>query len=391
MICTAKELCVKLNIEYHEEIEPYYKKGIALYAKKGLFVVDKEHIAFYQHKYNMFRMWFDDVVTAADIISSDEELVLFIYTLVAIIEEKASLDILPMPDRKSVETDYAPLFSLMYFFDDMIANMEKRGLSNDVITDTLYGFECEMNEHYLVYGRSGIRTCVSWFLLFLHGEIIRVGRFHMQFKKFDDKIRVYKKDDDIKILIDGAEVHKKGMLFGSKGQEDENGRFFAEITKDENGITGYTVDELGNCITKKITLNGYDEILKYGDDVISVHIPADGPLDYEYSEQSYDKTMRIVRECYPEYDIKAFVCWSWLMSKEIKQIMGRDTNITRFSNEYHVYPTLSQAISVYSSLFNLPAPVTPKMLPEKSSMQTSVKKYLMDGHYIYERAGIRFL
>ena len=56
----------------------------------------------------------------------------------------------------------------------------------------------------------------------------------MQFKKFDDKIRVYKKGDDIKILIDGAEVHKKGMLFGSKGQEDENGRFFAEITKDEN-------------------------------------------------------------------------------------------------------------------------------------------------------------
>lgn len=391
MEMTAKELCKRLNIEYRKEIEPYYKKGVSLYREKGLYVVDKERIDDYQYKYNMFRRWYDDVLLAGDIISRDKELILFIYTLVAVIDGNASTDILPMPDRESVETDLAPLFSLMYFLDDMICDMEKRGLSHDIISDTLYGFECEMNEYYALCGRIGIRTCVSWFILFLRGEIIRVGRFHMQFKKYTDKIRVYKKDDDIRLLIDGAMVHKKGMLFGSAGQDDESRKFYAEITEDENGVTGYTVDEFGNCIPEKITLKGYKEILKSGDDVISVHIPADGPLDYELSEKSYRDTINIVKEHYPEYDIKAFTCWSWLLAKEIKTIMGRDTNITRFADKYYTYPTQSNGSSVYYSLFNTSDCAKPSELPERTSMHKLVKKYLEEGNYLYERAGVRFL
>ena len=385
----VKDFCERLNIEYHEELNPYYEKGLALYKEKGLFAIDKERITSYHNKYNIFRKWFDDVIKACDAIKGDEDLIVFIYTLVAVIEDNAPLSIIPMPNRESIETDHAPLFSLLYFLEDMVGDMERRGLPHEVISDTLYGFDSEMNDYYSMFGRSGVRSYVGWFLLFVRKEIIRVGRFQMQFKKFPDKLRVFEKDGDIKILIDGAEVHKKGMLFGSKDQDDEAGKYFAEITEDENGITGYPVDEMGNCVPEKITIKGYKEILKPGDDVISVHIPSDGPLDYEYSEKSYEETMRIVKEGYPEYDFKAFTCWSWLMAKEIMQIMGRDTNITRFSNKYLSYPINSQGTGVYAFLYNLPGPVDPKDLPERSSMHTLVKKFLMEGNTLYERGGIR--
>ena len=389
MLQPAKDFCKRLNIDYNEEIDFYYEKGVDLYRKKGLFVIDKDRISFYHNKYNIFRRWYDDVIAACDALQNDDDLLVFIYTLVAIIENGASVEIIPMPDRESIETDHAPLFSLLYFLEDMIDNMERRGFPHQIISDTLYGFDSEMNDYYDRFGRSGVRTYVGWFLYFIQGEIIRVGRFQMQFWKFPAKIKVFEKDGDIKILIDGDYVHKKGMLFGSKNQDDESGKIFAEITECENGVTGYPVDEFGNCCMKKITLNGYKEILKRGDDIINVHIPSDGSLDYEICEKSYEETLRIVKKCYPEYNFKAFMCWSWLMAKEIRQIMGRDTNITRFSQNYHLYPIVSQGEEVFKFLYNLPGPVNPEELPEKTSMHVLVKKFLMEGNILYEKCGIR--
>ena len=77
------------------------------------------------------------------------------------------------------------------------------------------------------------------------------------------------------------------------------------------------------------------------------------------------------------------------MEKKLKELMGKETNITKFADEYITYPLCSQGNGVYLFLYNLFSPVPPHKLPENTLLQKSVKSYLADGNAIYEKGGIR--
>ncbi len=384
----TKEFCKRLNISFCDELVPFYEKGYEMFQVHGFEIVDIDRLKKLNIKYNIFRKWFDDILLAASKIKEDKDILLFNYILCAIIKEKGNFDILEVPDRKSIETDFAPMFAFLWFAENMADYMKKKELPFDVISDTLYCFDAEINDYYSLFGRSGMRIFVSWYMQFIRHEIIRVGRLNHEFMLFPQPVRVYKKGDDVKILVDGVYVHEKGMLLGSAGQKDKEDSFFAEITEKDGKITGFPANEYGECMGERITLEGYKEILRPGDEVISVHIPAAEPFTPELCKNSFEKTREIVKKCYPEKNIKAFYCFSWMVEKRLKDIIGKETNITKFADMFEGFPTKSPGTGVYGFLFNC-APDIPNVdLPENTSMQRAVKKHLCDGGFIYEKGGI---
>ena len=384
----TKEFCNRLNIPFCDELVSFYEKGYEMFQKHGLEIVDIDRLKKLNAKYNIFRKWFDDVLLAASKIKEDKDLLLFNYILCVIIKEEESIRILGMPDRKCVETDFAPMFAILWFAEDLADYMKKKGLPFEVISDTLYCFDAEINDYYSLVGRSGMRIFVGWYLMFIRHKIIRVGRLNHEFMVFNQPVRVYKKGDDVKILIDGAYVHEKGMLSGSAGQDDKENSFFAEITGNDGKITGYPANQYGECCGEKIILEGYEEVLRQGDEVISVHIPAAEPFTPELCTISFEKAREIVKKCYPEKNVKAFYCISWMLEKRLKDIIGKETNITKFADMFAGFPTKSEGSGVYGFLFNCPPDTSKAELPENTSMQRAVKKHLCDGGFIYEKAGI---
>ena len=387
MINEAKSFCEKINIEYNDKINVVYDEAVSLYNEKGDYIICKERIINLNNEYNIFRLYFDDVLKACDEIKKDEDIKLFIYLLICAMK-KDDVSYISMPDKENIVTDFAPLFAFMYFFDDMIGDMKKRGLPHDVISDTLNGFDSEITDYVGIFKRPGIRIYVSWFMLFFRKQILRVGRLQFQIDKLKDNIRVYKKGDDVKILIDGEYIHNKGMILGSYGQEDESEAFLAEISDNGDEVSGYSVNEYGECVNEKITLKGYDEILKKGDYILRVHIPSDDRLDYEMCEVSYKRAQDIFVSAYKECDFKAFACTSWLLEKRLKLILGKETNITRFADKYMAYPIKSGAKDVYQFLYSITDRVDANLLPEKTSLHKKVKEYLLDGNIYYEKAGV---
>ena len=386
-----EQFCSDLKIKYDERILPYYEKGLALYKQKGVFALNRDRLIKFNYKYNFFRKWFTDVLAAAIEIEKDEDLTVYIYTLASLLEGLTDVEetlILPLPNRERLDTDYLPMFSFLYFLEDMVYDMERRGVPFDVISDTLNGFDSEINDYFRLYNRGGVRIYVAWFALFVKKEMLRVGRFQFQIKKFEHPMRVYENNGEIKILIDGADVHRKGMLFGSEEQKDEEGKYHAEIEENGDSVTGYPANEFGEAVPEKITLTGWNEVLRKGDWVIGVHIPSDGPLDPDYSNESYERAKEIFKKCYPEYNFKAFTCFSWLLEKRLKEIMGRETNITKFADKYTGYPIVGSGGAVYSFLFDQPKRIPVEDLPEKTSMHRKVKQYLLDGNVFYEKGGV---
>jgi len=390
MIEKAKQFCERLGIEFHEELPAYLEKGEALLAKHGTLAVDPAHLTELNKKYRTHRYSFELVLEAADMIAKERDMLLFVYTLIAIIDERAPVNILPVPDRQRVDTDFLPLFSLLWFAEEGAQLLRDRGVPEDIISDTLHEYEAESNDYQDIFGRRGMRIYVGWFMHFIKMDILRIGRLNFEMAPFRASVRVYRKGDDVKILADNVDMHEKGMVFGSAGQTDEEGKFFAELTEDGDTVTGYPVNEYGEVVKEKITLVGYTEVVRRGDPVISVHIPSHDPFSPEICEEAYNRAIEVFAKCYPDYPYKAIVCYSWLMEKRLRQIMGRDTNITRFMDKYTCFPIQSGGRGVYSFLFHVRGDVADADLPENNSMQKAVKQHLLNGGYFYEKGGVFF-
>ena len=77
-----------------------------------------------------------------------------------------------------------------------------------------------------------------------------------------------------------------------------------------------------------------------------------------------------------------------MLEKRLKLIMGGGTNITRFADKFTAFPTLSGEDGVLQFLFHTKKKPPFSALPENTSMQRAVKKYLCEGGHFYTKGGV---
>lgn len=399
MITSAKEWCERLGIPYCEHIEPYYERGVKLYRERGDFAFNAERIKRINSKYNFLRTYLDDVLECASLLLEDGDMALYVYVLAAIYEENktptmkidgADVRILDAPDRGSLITDMAPIFSSFYFLERMIGEMEGRCVPHKIISDSLNGMDVEIDDYVGIYQRPGMKRYIGWYLNWVRCLLYRIGRFNFKPAPIGQFVRVYRKGCDLVALVDGRVIHKKGMCLGSAGQTDEAESFLAEIKEEDGDVVGYPVNEYGECECEPVRLVGYTEVLRPGDMIIEVHIPAKEPMTPEICEKSYKEAEEFFKRCYPEYDFKGFFCHSWMLDKRIPEMLGKESNLTKFMDGFPIaFPTRSDAKGVYAFVYNLQEPVPAEELPEDTSLRRAIKKHLTEGGYIYEKGGLR--
>jgi hypothetical protein len=391
------EFCKRLGITHHEHLDEYFAKGQALLSEHGTFAVDKARLIKLNEKYNFMRSFREEILAGCDEVRKDEALLLFVYVLAAIYKDGktptysdngVSVTITDVPDRERFDTDIAPLYSSYFFLEEMIEDYERRGLPYEVISDTLAAMELEMNDYVGIYGRVGMRRYVSWYFHWVKRDLISIGRFQFEIMPFRYKVRAYRRGDDVKLLLDGYKVHRSGLILGSAGMTDEDGSFTADIKDEDGAFVGYTTNEFGECNTSAERLEGYKEILRQGSMVLNVHIPSKLPLTPEICEKSYNDAVKILKKAYPEYAFKAICCASWMMEKRIREILGKETNLTMFSDPYIGFPLQSQGKAIYSFVYNLHQPIPTEVLSEDTSLRRAIKQHLLNGGFVYEKGGI---
>ena len=127
--------------------------------------------------------------------------------------------------------------------------------------------------------------------------------------------------------------------------------------------------------------------MKSGDGLISTHIFWDSDFTPEKIDRALKRGIEKTKKAYPELDIKALYCCSWLMSPEINDALP-SSKLASFSARFMRYPVVSGANLVHHYVFpdNIGRPV--EDYDEKTSLQRALKKILINGNHIYEAAGI---
>lgn len=354
---------------------------------KSLFDTKKGEIMSFE-SYGIFTKLKEGIANLRDSLVLDTDNILYAYFLYTAIKNGDNEAIFALSSPKGDEKyDILPLFSLLYATDEQVDTLRKKGVPEDVIKDTLYMFENQTEDFINLYGRYGISAYVSWMMKFIRCEIIRVGRFNLELCTYTEDFDVFQSGDRLAVLPNGVTFHKSGQILGSAGCEDETGSFIGEISETKDFYEGILIE---NGLAKKETIRlnkcEWKKLLTKGDKIISYHIPSGGKLDYEQNSLDIMRGKEIIANCFGE--VKCGFCLSWLLDPQIKEIVGKQTNLTAFADRFTRFPIKSSGTDVFDYVFMCPATTPLEELPEKSSFAKALKNHLIKGGYIYGAGGV---
>lgn len=131
-----------------------------------------------------------------------------------------------------------------------------------------------------------------------------------------------------------------------------------------------------------------------GDKILNVHIPADGtPLEEKAANASYREARKLFCTLLGVSDIP-FCCTSWLLYSKNREFLDPKSNIVKFMNRYDIIKeeSLRKDRNDAIPFLYLVSKETPiEDLPEKTSLQRSYKKHMLDGGRMGIGYGIMFL
>lgn len=107
---------------------------------------------------------------------------------------------------------------------------------------------------------------------------------------------------------------------------------------------------------------------------INIHIPSDAKLDKGDIRAIYP----FVKKYYPQFEDAGIYCDSWLLAPNLKNVLPVNSNIIQFQNQFSIIRTDENSPYfmdwIYSKL-DIPY----EELPENTTLQRNVKKFLLEG------------
>ena len=341
---------------------------------------------------SVFGTYASRVASLVPQLSSNPINALYVYFLAELIRRDSSAGIRlfsrPREDEHSELYDSLPLFSIALCIPDMVAELRRRGVPEDVVSSTVGMLENQIGDFVELNGHVGISAYVGWMTGFLTCRMIRVGRFNLEMRKYTEKYDILRHGSALVPVSTGDTFHRSGRILGSAGCECTDGSFTTPYRFTDESFCGCVAD--GRFCSSEPTefsvADGWELALTAGDPIVSVHIPTGGPLTPEICDADLARGGDIIRRHFGEF--KAYYCSSWLLDPQIKELLGKETNLTAFADRFTRFPIRSNGEAVYEYVWSLQHPLPAEELSEHTSFAKAIKRHLLSGGRIYGAAGV---
>lgn len=122
----------------------------------------------------------------------------------------------------------------------------------------------------------------------------------------------------------------------------------------------------------------YEMMLQDNRKVISVHIPSDANMESESLRKSYLEAREFFTKYYPEFAKTDMICGSWLLAPALKKLLPGSSKIIQFQNSFTLTGQEEDSPGFMDWVYGR-RDIPLEDLPEKTSLQRSLKKYLLNG------------
>lgn len=168
-------------------------------------------------------------------------------------------------------------------FPEVEKKYHKLGVSEEIISDTLNEIPRLLEIYHQKTGKIGLsKENVVWLRHIYHTQLLQIGS--LQYQKFH------------MIYLDKEGCGEEYMSF-SRSQKEK---------------------------------------LPQGAPVWNIHIPRDADLTVMSVRTSIDTAKRILPNYFPEHHAGAFVCYSWLLYPDMRELLPEDSRILSFASEFEI-------------------------------------------------------
>lgn len=174
---------------------------------------------------------------------------------------------------------------------------------------------------------------------------------------------------------------------------DTMAAFTRFVTERKRGYGEYGFDRwwwTGRHISLKIFRIGlleYELCETEGKREISVHIPSDRPLIEEEIDASLKDARAFIKAHFPVYDGAPFVCFSWLLSPALKELLPPTSRIVKFAERFEIKQVFPKDDGYRFFVF-WKWEIAPEEFPEHTSLQRAIKRHVLSGGTIGDALGI---
>ena len=382
-----KSLGVRAIPEAFEEI---YRQTVAEFEQNGTFFLGEQYLAEVQARCNAFPRVADDLVAHAAALRADGEAALYALFVCRAMENRAlfteHLASFDFPQNHEFLAFFALIPAIVRTWEFLTA----KGLSQDVIAQTVGQYEECLFVYRERFDRLGMNKRYFDHLQgYVDNLFLNVGRLRYEIlKNHELYILQNKKTQERVVFLADAEINEQGLLQGTPPVAAQAGTR-VRFCECEDSFKGYPISPRGRCslVSECYPKAEYELVLRPGDGCLSVHIPGNGVLNEQLCRESYDRARELFAKHYPEVEVKAFHCHSWMMAPELDTLLAPTSNLLSFQRPYLKFPVETAGEDVLNFVFKLRFK-TYADLAEDTSLQRALKKLYLNGEYLYEYGGI---
>ncbi len=376
--------------EFPEEMDEIYEN----LTKSGEKPFDREMLIRLQERFNLFDDYYDAVLEGYDdLVARDEARRVWAYTaaVYGLTHKREELTALKLPETDMTPAgQMAPLFVLICHVENAYDEYLRRGFSEDEVNKYFRTYRNSMGVCTRRTGKPGLqKTYFDWSSLYTYVAIYNRGGFNFALGNCGKTtyVLIHKETKAVRVLLNDVVMHRDGMPLGCFGYEDEDGTYTVTFEETCDSYIGYPCVHC-KCPNEKqiFPKTEWKLAIAPGDDIFCLHIPRGTDISPAKVDEAIALARQIARESYPERNIKGIRCTSWLLSAELNELLGENSNITKFSYVFERYPFRNKGGSVFSFAFD-GRPADLNDLPENTSLQRKVKALYLAGGCILNYGG----
>ena len=387
---TFTEAATKLGIQtFPEEMDAIYESIL----QTGDYPFTREMLVSLQDKFNLFEDYYDAVLEGFDDLERDEARRVWAYAAAAYGKTHKREDICAL---KLPETDLtpagqmAPLFPLVCMAEQSYNGYLKRGFPADEVKTYMRTYRRSMGVTTHKTGKPGLqKTHFNWSSNYTYVEMFNTVGFNFALGTSSEStyLLMHKETRELRVLLNGLKMHRSGMRLGSIGFEDEEGSYTVTFEETEDAYIGYPCINFLCPNAKQVFLKAeWKLVIAPGDDIFCLHIPRGTDISPAKVAEAIHSARAIAKRSFPERNIKGVRCTSWLLGPVLNELLGEQSNISKFSNLFERYPTKSDGGSVFSFAFD-GRPADLNTLPEDTSLRRKLKALYLNGGAVINYGG----
>ncbi len=267
---------------------------------------------------------------------------------------------------------------------------QSRGIPERIARDTYSDTAIWARDYKDMQGVWGMRLHIlPWLFNHLRGELFRLVRLQFIQRPFRAKLRAFRNRATREVIVladEGVTYRGDGELDGTGGVHDPDTAWTSRLLMDQKQVTGTPIHPTGIALSEEISLplDVWEPILKPGDPIVEIHIPAGSPMDFDACGDSFRLAVDFFPRYFPDRPFKAFCCGSWILNTQFQDMLPAGSNLVRFQKEFYLFPIRSDGRSGLGRIFRRDIQDF-STAPRDTKLRRAVLDHLQAGGYL--RAG----